>query len=500
MDTEPIKINVSRKTIIPPLKKNSTENINTETVIKENNPETTEPNQSPNSFREMINKKKEYGETPYRFYIVVAYFLLSFGNGFQWVTFSSCAENFGEAYKMPSWKVNMFSLIYMILYPFLCLPEGYLVDNYSTRLALILSSVSTLLGAGLKLFINTSMALVFVGQIFASLFQPAILNSPGKIAANWFRVNARSLVTAICCVANALGVLFGFIFHLFIIDDNVDPKKDPEKYKDMFFDYIFWEFIVNLVCCIPTFFIFRNKPKIPPSPSQNEEKSLSLFQSVKNLMKNSKFIFLLISTFFVVGYYNVYGTILNSYLALYGISDNQASIVYGVASGVGIVASLFISSLVDKYKKFKLFLIILVLSGTLSQVLFTLLLELSLHHVWMNKYAISLVMYTIVNVLVISFYTIGMNYACEITYPVGESTNGGFMMSMSQISGIVGTFACDALINNYEDKQFGSNVLLIGFFIIGSIFMFFLDEKLARAEIDEGVKIMETETRKQSPS
>ena len=155
MDTEPIKINVSRKTIIPPLKKNSTENINTETVIKENNPETTEPNQSPNSFREMINKKKEYGETPYRFYIVVAYFLLSFGNGFQWVTFSSCAENFGEAYKMPSWKVNMFSLIYMILYPFLCLPEGYLVDNYSTRLALILSSVSTLLGAGLKLFINT---------------------------------------------------------------------------------------------------------------------------------------------------------------------------------------------------------------------------------------------------------------------------------------------------------------------------------------------------------
>ena len=185
---------------------------------------------------------------------------------------------------------------------------------------------------------------------------------------------------------------------------------------------------------------------------------------------------------------------------MYGISDNQASIVYGVASGVGIVASLFISSLVDKYKKFKLFLIILVLSGTLSQVLFTLLLELSLHHVWMNKYAISLVMYTIVNVLVISFYTIGMNYACEITYPVGESTNGGFMMSMSQISGIVGTFACDALINNYEDKQFGSNALLIGFFISGSIFMFFLDEKLARTEKDEGVKIMETETRKQSPS
>lgn len=490
METEPIQINVTKKINIPPTKKNSNEKVNTETAIKETNPETTEPNQPPSSYREMLDKKKEYGETPYRFYIVVAYFLLSFGNGFQWVTFSSCAENFGDAYDLPSWKVNMFSLVYMIVYPFVCLPEGYLVDSYSTRLGLIISSVLTLLGAGLKLFINTSMALVYIGQICTCLFQPAILNSPGKIAANWFRENARSLVTTICCISNSLGILFGFIFHLFIIDDDVDPKTDPEKYKDMFFDYIFWEFIVNLICCIPTFFIFQNKPKIPPSPSQNEEKTLSLPESVKKLMKNSKFIFLLVSTFFVVGYYDVYGTILNSYLAMYDISDNQASIVYGVSSGVGIVASLVISALVDKYKKFKLVLIILVLSGTVSQVLFTVLLELTLHHD-LNGYAISLVMYTIINVLVLSFYTIGMNYACEITYPVGESINGGFMMSMSQISGIAGTFACDALINHYEDKRYCSNVLLIGFFVVASIFMFFLDEKLARTEVDDGGKIEE---------
>ena len=67
-------------------------------------------------------RKEEFGETPYRFYIVVSYFLLTFANGFQWVTFSSCAENFGDAYDMPSWKVNMFSLIYMIIYPFVCIP------------------------------------------------------------------------------------------------------------------------------------------------------------------------------------------------------------------------------------------------------------------------------------------------------------------------------------------------------------------------------------------
>ena len=129
-------------------------------------------------------------------------------------------------------------------------------------------------------------------------------------------------------------------------------------------------------------------------------------------------------------------------------------------------------------------MVIFVILGMSFQALFTALLELSLHYSWMNKYAIGLVMYTLVNVIVISFYTIGMNYSCEITYPVGESINGGFMMTMSQISGIAGTFGCDALINNYPDKKYATNVVLLGFFVIACVFVFLLDEKLARNEVD----------------
>ena len=56
---------------------------------------------------------EKYGETKYRWFVMVAFFTLTFANGLQWVTFSSCADNFSEAYNMPSWKVNMFSLMYM---------------------------------------------------------------------------------------------------------------------------------------------------------------------------------------------------------------------------------------------------------------------------------------------------------------------------------------------------------------------------------------------------
>ena len=77
-----------------------------------------------------------------------------------------------------------------------------------------------------------------------------------------------------------------------------------------------------------------------------------------------------------------------------------------------------------------------------------------------------------------------MNYACEITYPVGESINGAIMMTMSQISGIGGSFLCDYFISNYENKPWISNVILLGFFAVSCIFVFLFEEKLDRQEVD----------------
>ena len=202
------------------------------------------------------------------------------------------------------------------------------------------------------------------------------------------------------------------------------------------------------------------------------------------LFTNKRFIYLLMATLFVVGYYDVMGTIINSLFDLYGITGQQSSVIYAVSSVAGMIASLIISWLLDKYKKFKMFQIILCLSGTVLQALFTFLMELAKKKDF-SAYAIGLVLYTLVNMIVVPFYTIGMNYACEITYPVGESINGGIMMTMSQLSGIGGTFLCDHFINHNENKPWISNVILLGFFAVSCIFVFLFDEKLNRQEVDQ---------------
>ena len=183
-------------------------------------------------------------------------------------------------------------------------------------------------------------------------------------------------------------------------------------------------------------------------------------------------------------------TIINSLLDLYTITTKQSSIIYAVSSISGMLGSLIISRILDKYKKFKLTMIILSISGFIFQALFTFLLELGESKEF-NAYAIGLIVYSLISISIVSFYTIGLNYACEITYPVGESINGCIMASSPQIISIGLTFLCDYFINDYKDKKWISNVILLIVIGISIIFVCLLNEKLDRQEIEEAGRLKE---------
>ena len=429
---------------------------------------------------------------------MIAYCLCTFANGFQWVTFSAIASKFGYHYNLESWKVNMFSLIYMILYPLVCLPEGHLVDNYSTRLGIIIAAFCTILASGLKVLINHSIIWCYLGQFMAAIFQPALLNSPGKISANWFRDDIRTLICTLCVLSDSIGIFLGFLWNLIFIDEN---KENSEEYKTQVFNYLLSEFILSFVFCLPCFFIIKNKPDIPPSPSQVEDsrdssapniqtQNLSLKENVKMLFTNKRFIYLLISTFFLVGNYNIIGTLINPLFELYSISGNNSSIIYFISNTLAMISSIIISKIVDKNNKFKLSMILLCVLSTIFQILLSIFLELfKPEEKDKNKnstaeFVIALIFNSLVTITEMPFYTIGMNYACEITYPVGESINGGIMMSASQIAGIGGTFLCDYFIANYPEHKWISNLIMSVFFGIACVFVFLFDDKLDRHEID----------------
>ena len=427
-----------------------------------------------------LEESIEYEECPERWYNLVSYCFCIFANGFQWLTFSSISNEFSNYYDISLWRINFFSLIYLIVYPFVFIPEGWFFENFSLKIGLALSSAFTLIGSFFKIFINSDKTLTvcYIGQAFAALFRPLLLNSPGKIASNWFSEDKRTLICSICCLSDTAGILIGYLWNLGYVRDYA-TKND---YRERIFRFMLSQFILIFIFCVPSFFINKDKPDYPPSPSRNKMQS-ELCYDLKLLFTNKRYIFLLISSFCMIGYYFTMFNIFNNLLYMYKVNKSQCTIIFSVSISAGIISSLIISIVLDKFKKFKKFLIVFCALGVLFQVFLTFLLELSESNK-LNKFAICLVFYILINAVVIPFYTISMNYACEITYPANESINGGFIIALSQLCGIGGKYLFDYLVNHNENKRWIINVILIIFFVISLIFTFFFDEQLKRFEID----------------
>lgn len=423
-----------------------------------------------------LSDKPQIGLTKYRFVIVIVYCSLNFANAMHWVTFSSCAENFGKLYNLNKFQVDLFSMIYMIIYPFVCVPQAYIIDNKSTRLGLSLAAILTIAGAGIKLLIGQSIYFAYIGQFIIASFQPAILNSPAKIASTWFDEKTRVLVTSICCAANTIGILFGFLVHGFVFDDS-------EISKHNFFIYLLVEFGITVGLSTPLLIFFRSKPKLPPSLSQNKYVSPPLKESLKLLIKNRNFLKLLGSTTCAIGFINIFGTIVNSYLRMYNISDEIITYIAATANLSGIIASLLVSIILDKIKKYQRILIVLNVASIVFMILVTSLLEILNKN---NAVYIAFVFYTLTVSSIVPIFTTSMDYVCELTYPVGESISEGLIMSCNQISGIIGILICDSFMEYLPQYRFLTNVFIIFLVLISLINIVFIREELHRNKKDIG--------------
>lgn len=416
-------------------------------------------------------------EDPKRFLIVAVFFLLNFANGMAWITFASTADKYRTNYKLSRTQVDLLSMIFMIVYPIAAIPDSYIIDNVSVRLGLSLASITTIAGCFIRIFADKSYFYALIGQLVTSSFQPAIVNSPAKIASVWFKDDSRALVTSICCAANSIGVLLGYVFHSIFIDD----KDEGEKYRDGFKIYLFWEFIVISILCVPCLIFMKNKPSIATSKSQEDYKPLALKENLLLLVKNGNFMKFLVCGALVIGFFNIIGTTLNHYLALYGLSDTEATITAGVANGIGLVACLVVSMILDKSKKFKKCMVILNIIGLVFFVIITFLMEITNK----GRAYISVTLYSLIFSSVIPIYTTGMDYVAELTYPVGESYSGGLIMCSNQITGALGILLVDYLIDNFKDKKYLPN-LMFCIMLAGSLFsILFIKEKLLRTEKEQ---------------
>ena len=450
--------------------------------IKEKEPKLIEDESNEKNELLLINdNSNDLGLSFYRYIIVVIFFLLNFINGMHWITFAACAAKFGKFYHLNNLEVDCLSIIYMAMYILTCFFCSYYIDKISMKNGLRFASLSIILGAIFKIFLNVHIAFAFLGQILASSLQPAILNSPAKIAATWFDEKSRVLVTSICCISNTIGVMMGFLIHTFIIEENT---VNPKIFKQDFRNYIIVEAIISVIFGLAFIFLIKEKPERPPSKSQENQNKVKrpFIEELKELKQNKNYIYLFLSLSCIVGYINMVATIFNAYMALYKISDENASYTSAISNILGIIFAIVVGKIIDIYKIYKKSILICNLICLISYIITTILME-SLK----TKYLlyVSYIGYTLIIGFAVPIYTSGMDLVCEITYGVGESTSDGIIMFGNQLMGIIG-IVINYIFRIYLKKyKWLTNFLGILLFAVSLFCIWCVEEDLKRKEEDE---------------
>ena len=214
-------------------------------------------------------------------------------------------------------------------------------------------------------------------------------------------------------MANTIGTIFGFVLPAIFYDDN---NKDTQVFKDSTATYLLVNAIITSALSIPLIIFMKEKPEIPPSNSQYNKIELSFKDSVKFLLKNKNFRSLLLCTTGIVGYFNVYGTVINEVFDSYGITPSQTSILGAVANISGIIGSIIVSIIVDKIRAYKK--IFLIING--MSVIFHFALTLFVELYQDSAFNTLLILWTLITMCIIPIFSISMDFVCELTYPVGN--------------------------------------------------------------------------------
>ena len=376
----------------------------------------------------------EYKVDSYRWIVLVLFGFVALINQMIWITFAAIEPSVTGFYGVGTNAILMLSLVFMIVYIPMNIPAALAIDKFGlkwgTGIGVILTGIFGILRA-----VSTQYHWVLIFQIGCAIGQPFLLNSFTKVSTNWFPEKEKTLATSLGTMFVLLGILLGMLITPFLISSEpLDPRfQDPTLML-----YIYGGIALALMV---VYLIFvKDKPETPANAFSDKTKVFET-KGTFSLFKNSDFNILFILFLFGAGTFNAVSTGIASLYnsikvsSLPGFSpDDLLGILGGIMIVGGIAGAITLSTLSDKYRKRKPFLILSAISGAVCALAFF----------FVEKYVTSFIPQYIIHCVIGFFFgflliaalPVGLTFAAEITHPLPEETSNGWLMWIGQIGGI----------------------------------------------------------------
>jgi len=286
---------------------------------------------------------------PQRWWIVIAFSLLSCFQSAIWITYSVVATPSIDLFQTSSFMINFLLALGSIVFIPLVFFIPFLLKK-GLRVAVILGSVIVLIGCILRCFARTphTFWLIVLGQALNAAVGPIVMALPPKISAVWFPVDERTTATAITGFSNSVGSVIGFAYGFFVHTSE----------HIIILTYI--QTLCCLILCIVVIIYFPERPPSFPSESSSLEKPpTSILNSIVHLLLNKDFILLSFVGGLSSGIFAAWSALLDVILSPLGYSQEQAAWLGFSATLAGIIAGILVGRFSDSYSRhIKLFLIV----------------------------------------------------------------------------------------------------------------------------------------------
>ncbi|XP_060610283.2 heme transporter FLVCR1 [Anolis sagrei] len=420
-----------------------------------------------------------------RLVVLAIFSLYSLVNAFQWIQYSILTTIFIEYYNVSTSQIDWLSMAYMVTYIPLIFPATWLLDIRGLRLTALLGSGLNCLGAWIKCASvqRNLYPVTLLAQIVCSVAQVFILGLPSRIASVWFGPKEVSTACAVAVLGNQLGTAIGFLLPPVLVPNTADDM-DLMGYniRNMFYGTA----AISTFLFILVAFVFKEKPKYPPSQSQAvllnvSTEDHSYIKSIVNLFKNVPFVLLLISYGIMTGAFYSVSTLLNQMIDSHYKGEEVNAGRIGLTLVVaGMVGSVICGLWLDRTKTYKQTTLIVYILSFVGMIVFTFTLDCGhLIVVFVTGGALGFFM--------TGYLPLGFEFAVEITYPEPEGTSSGLLNASAQIFGIIFTLIQGKLTTDYNPRA--GNIFLFVWMFIGIILTALIKSDLRRHNVNSGINV-----------
>ncbi len=403
-----------------------------------------------------VNSETKFEVSSYRWVVLIFFILMAIITQMIWITFAPITTEaaqyyFGNESTISLNLILLLSMVFMIVY----LPVNYFASKgierfglkWGTGIGVILTGIFGFLRA-----IVPNYWVVFAFQIMCAVGQPFVLNSFTKLAINWFPEKEKALAVSL----GTMGILLGAALGMFL----------PGMFLSIGIDIILYIFGGVALLFMALYLIFvKDKPDSPPNAYSEKPMELGI-KGTRDLFRKD-FLLLFILVLLGAGVFNALSTGIDLLFAdmenTLGLGGDAVGILGGVMILGGIVGAIVLSTLSDKFRKRKIFLLLAVSTSTVFAILFYFIKDF----VWL------LVIAFFFGFMLISALPIGFTFGAEMTYPVPEETSNGWLMWSGQLSGILLIAIVMFIPSEYIQYNF---IIYAVLFAIATVLAFFLKD------------------------